>query len=70
MAKPIITRVLARTTHFLFDAVQLSLLPLVDHRGLRKVLMRDIAGRFFAYAEKKLNCYCLCAVYFSAETFG
>jgi hypothetical protein len=32
--------------------------------------MRDIAGRFFAYAEKKLNCYCLCAVYFSAETFG
>ena len=32
--------------------------------------MRDIAGRFFAYAEKKLNLYCLRVVYASAETFG
>jgi hypothetical protein len=62
--------VLARTTHFLFDAVQLSLLPLIDHRGLRKVFARDAGSRFFAYAEKKLNLYCLRVVYASAETFG
>jgi hypothetical protein len=55
--------VLARTAFFLFDAIQALWSPLVVHIGCRKVLKRDAELRFFPYAEKKLNPYCLCAVY-------
>jgi len=54
--------VLARTGHFLFDAFQLSLRAFVFQIGCQKVLMRDADARFFRYAEKKLNRYCLWVV--------
>jgi hypothetical protein len=55
--------VLARTAFFLFDAVQALSSLLVVHIGCRKVLKRGAELRFFPYAEKKLNLYCLCVVY-------
>ena len=69
-AKPIITSVLARTAFFLFDAVQVLLSPFVMDIGCRKVLKRIAISRFYSYAEKKLNLYCLWSVYAAVVTLG